>query len=247
VLDDYNEGLFILAKNFKHLDLVEKLSLCFAYKNSIPINTCFDKVTLTKIKEILEVVDATKDFDDTYVVNGKDIINYGYDTFMSAVKINQLIRKKYPHLTSKIKNVYKRLTIHSLKELKIKGSDIVSLNGGVSGQYVGNIIKELAEEVVIGMIQNDYLALSTRTKEILESMKPTNDITLNKGNDLSDIKLRFDKEFSEKVEMTLESLTKGDETEEELSDLRVRVEEKVKESLVNKNEEYQLLRKEGLI
>lgn len=269
-LVDYSDGLYIISKHYKKLDLIEKFAVCYAYNKKMPANTSFDKVTITKINSLLECIEATKGYTKDNNVTGKDIINYGFETIMSSVKINHLIRRRYPKLQSKVKSIYSHLAIHSIKDLKINGSDIVNINGGVTGKYVGDVINELAEEVVVGMIKNDYMELATRTKEILKDMQPisvtednssTNELDKvkpfvedlesdNKTNiqeDLIDLKIKFDMEFNERVQSTMEVFKKGDETPEELDELRRKVSVKVRDALLAQNREYIILQEKGII
>ena len=269
-LVDYADGLYIISRHYKKLDIIEKFALCFAYRNVIPINNSLDKVTLSKITNLMKIIDYTKHFTKEDNIKPQDIIKYGIDDLISALKINHYIRKNYPNLVSRAKAMYKNLRIKTIKDLKIKGSDIVSLNGGLKGSYVGEIINELASEVALEMLQNDYTELIRRAKEISDQMNKVEDETpvevdnqenievvdlseqpetksFDDNYDLISLKLKFDMLFQEKVESTIKLFLKGNETEEEYNLLQTEVQSRVKEALLEQNKDFQKLEERGLI
>lgn len=271
-LVDYADGLYIIGKHYKKLDTIEKFALCFAYKNIIPTNTSFDKLTLSKITNLMKVIDYTKDFDKDNNIKPQDIIKFGFDDLASALKINHYIRKKYPNLVSRLKAMYKNLRIKTIKDLKIKGSDIVELNGGVKGSYVSEVINELASEVALELLQNDYTELIKRAKEICDLMnKEEEPVEAEKREepiqesveeaqeeiveteqtdsnfDLIGLKIKYDLMLQEKVDSTLKMFLRGTETEDEKKRLRDQIKSKVKEALLEQNEEFRKLKERGLI
>ena len=252
-LEDYADGLYVIAKHYKKLSKEEKLALCYAYKNHIPENTCLDKNTLFKVTRLLKCIDATKGYNKDDGINPRLLVEYGLEDTLSAVKINHLIRKRYPNLSVKVKHAYQHLPIKSFSELKIKGTDIIDLNNGYKGSYVSEILKELTDEVIIGMIRNDRKELIDRASEILKDMKPNDNYDNKKHHNQSDaidyqqIKDCFDIELKEKVEQTLNVLLSGEESEEEITRIREDIKKKVKENLIMKNSEYQKLQERGMI
>ena len=171
-LKDYHEGLAVLSKNYKKFDTIEKFALCYAGAQGLPENTSFDKTMLSQIRDILEVCEKTKHFTkkDIETVTPKDVFDYGEKNLLSAVKINYYLYKKYPNLIHKVKKMAENLPIKSMADLQFHGSDLVELNGGNSGSYIKDIMDELASEVVLGMIHNDYRELKERANFLLENI-----------------------------------------------------------------------------
>ena len=173
-LNDYRYGLKIVSRNFKRLTTTEKLALCFVMNKNgqIPDNTCFDKALLGKINAIMEASKATKDYvkNSPTTISEKDVFNFGEDLLLSATKINHLIYKNYPNYTRTIKKLAKSLPINSMSELKFHGSDLVQLNNGIGTNYIKDIMDELASEVVLGMLSNDYNVLKERAMALLKQI-----------------------------------------------------------------------------
>ena len=268
-LSDYTDGLYIISKNYHKLTLAEKFALCFAYKNMVPTNTSFDKVMLAKITNLLKVIAKCKKYRKDHNIKPQDIIKYGLDDLLSAVKINHMIRRNYPNYTNKIKNMYKSMKIKTIKDLKIKGSDIVQLNGGVKGSYVSEVINELASEVVLDIIQNDFMELSHRAKEIIAQMdtkvdeNSTEKVELKEDApsemvveekdaaldqiDLVSLKIKFDFSYSDKVEQTYQLFVRPEMDDVAKKALKENIKEKVKRALLEQNPEYQILEERGLL
>lgn len=263
-LKDYEKGLYIISRHFKKFDLIEKFALCYAVNNQIPEHTCFDKATLTKIQSILKCVEATKDINPKNDINltVKDVFNYGVDLLLSASKINYYLRNKYPKLAKTIKNLDEKLPIHSISEMKFHGSDITDLNNGETGPYIKDIMEQLSTEVILGMVENNHKALKTRAVELLEEYKDKEHgivtdphevvteeekVVENTNNELINLKVRFDIEYTELLKSNLASFVKGDETPEQLEELEKTISHGIKEGLINQNPEYKLLEEKGLI
>lgn len=264
-LYDYKTGLEILAKHYKKFDMIEKFALCYAVKNQIPENTCFDKVTLTKIQTILRVVEETQLWTKDHEVTATplDVFNYGAELLLSATKINHFLLEKYPNIASKIKKMNDDLAIHSISDMKFHGSDLVEINNGVAGPYIKDIMDELSTEVVLGKVENDYKALRERAIELLKSKTNTieGEITdpheivsddevktiENPANELVSAKVRFDIEFTDLLKSNLSSFIKGNETSEEVEKLELVISKSIRETLIKQNPEYQELEEKGLI
>lgn len=266
-LADYSDGLYIINKNYHKLTIEEKFALCFAYKNMIPTNTSFDKVLLAKITNLLKIIAKTKRYKKDKIIKPQDIIKYGLDDLLSAVKINHLIRRNYPNYTNKIKNMYKNMRIKTLKDLKIKGNDIVALNNGIKGSYISEVINELASEVVIDALQNEYSELARRAKEIIEQMNVNDEkeiISLNEEKeeinealvetsesdnniDLVSLKIKYDFLAQEKIEKTYQLFVKEEMSQDAKDALKEEIALKIKKAILEQNPEYQILEERGLL
>lgn len=264
-LEDYTLGLEVISRNYKRFDMIEKFALCYAVKNKIPENTCFDKMTLTKLQTILKVVEATKNWtkDKEESVTPIDIFNYGADLLLTATKINHYLLEKYPNISSKIKKMNEELPIHSISDMKFHGSDLVEINNGETGPYIKEVMEQLSSEVILGLVENEYKALKERALELLKNETETIEgevtdphevvteeevkVTDNPTNELVQIKIRFDLEYRDLLKTNLASFVKGTETKEELDALEESIGKTIKETLLNQNPEYQILVEKGLI
>lgn len=264
-LPDYTLGLEVISRNFKKFDMIEKFALCYAVNGYIPENTCFDKVTLAKIQTILKVVDATKNWtkDQEQSVTLIDIFNYGADLLLTATKINHYLLEKYPNISNKIKKMNDELPIHSISDMKFHGSDLVEINNGETGPYIKDIMEQLSSEVILGLVENEYKALKQRAEELLQNSQEVTEgevtdpheivtedevkVTENPTNELIQVKIRYDLEYTDLLKTNLAAFVKGQETKEELDKLEETVGKNIKETLLNQNPEYQILEEKGLI
>ncbi len=264
-LYDYKVGLEILAKNYKKFDMIEKFALCYAVKNQIPDNTCFDKITLTKIQSILKVVEETKLWtkDHEVSVTPLDVFNYGADLLLSATKINHYLLEKYPNISKEINKINSNLPIHAISDMKFHGSDLVEINNGVAGPYIKDIMDELSTEVVLGKVENEYKALRERASELLQDKTGTieGEVTdpheivsdgevkkiENSTDELVAAKVRYDLDFTNLLKSNLSSYIKGDETAEEVERLEEVISKSIRDTLISQNPEYKMLAEKGLI
>ena len=264
-LYDYKVGLEILAKNYKKFDMIEKFALCYAVKNQIPDNTCFDKITLSKIQTILRVVEETKLWtkDHEVSVTPLDVFNYGADLLLSATKINHYLLEKYPNISKEINKINLHLPIHAISDMKFHGSDLVEINNGEAGPYIKDIMDELSTEVVLGKVENEYKALRERATELLQEKTGTiegevtdphevvSDGEVKKiespNTELVAAKIRYDVEFTNLLKSNLASYIKGDESPEEIEKLEEVISKSIRDTLISQNPEYQILEEKGLI
>ena len=265
-LPDYRTGLEIIAKHYKQFNMIEKFALCYASCSKIPDNTCFDKVTLAKIQSILRVVDETKIWNkmSEQTVTPLDVFNYGADLLLAATKINHYLQKKYPNITKKINKINKQLPIHSMSDMKFHGADLVEANNGETGPYIKDIMDELSQEVVLGLVENEYKALRQRALELLdlqnnktegEVLEPHEVVNNNEevksfdnpNDELITIKIKYDLEYTNLFKANMASFVKGHETADEIAKLEAIISKNIREALIIQNPEYQLLEKKGLI
>ena len=72
-------------------------------------------------------------------------------------------------------------------------------------------------------------------------------VTENPTNELIQVKIRYDLEYTDLLKTNLAAFVKGQETKEELDKLEETVGKNIKETLLNQNPEYQILEEKGLI
>ena len=295
-LTDYQIGLKVLKNHFNAFSEIERLALCFA-SNGIPENTCFDKATLGKLRKILEIVRITEGITkkEKNPITKKDLFDYGLEDLLSAVKINYYLKPNYPNLTKKIARLSKHMPISEMSELKFHGSDLIKLGQNIDPTFIKKIMEELASEVVLEMIPNEYRALKERAIVLLSGLNQNSvkeapikekeaifddetmvsaasplssemvretknmkaevelaefeETPLPKRSDdaLISLKVHYDLEFNEHVKNALASFTTGNESEEELEQIKKSVARSVKEALLSQNPEYHQLEQKGLI
>lgn len=247
-LKAYSKGLALVCKNFNRLSLEEKFALCYYLNGSIPANTCFDRVMLTKIKIILKTLEELKD----KPIDRMHIFHYGADILTSVDRIRTLVNKDIKSNEREIEKLGRSMPISSASELNFKGNDILNLTGGVTGPFIAEVIEALRQKVVIGEIRNEFEDLNTEAKNILiekgiiegkieKTLSPVN------NNDLENLQNQYNNDFEKLVKANLEVLIDETMSAEEVAATTKQVEKNVKKILLKKNPKYQELESEGLI
>ena len=182
-LTDYKEGFKVLKHAYHEFNEVERLALCFALKG-IPENTCFDKATLGKIRKILDITQKTSGINkkEKQPLSKKDLFDYGTEDLLSAVKINYYLQPHYPKLDAKILRMAKHMPIKQMSELKFHGSDLVNLGQNIDPIFIKKIMEELASEVVLEMIPNEYRQLKERAIILLNGLQQAGHTSTHRVN-----------------------------------------------------------------
>lgn len=246
----YSKGLPLVCKNFNRLNVEEKFALCYYLNGSIPANTCFDRVMLTKIKTILKTLEELKDAP----IDRMHIFHYGADILTSVDRIRTIVNKGIKSNEREIEKLGRSMPISAASELNFKGNDILNLTNGVTGPFISEVIETLRQKVVIGEIKNEFEDLNTEAKNILiekgiiEGRITKVEAPINiVNNGLEELQKQYNIDFERLVKANLEVLIDEDMTEDEIDATTKQVEKNVKKILLKKNPKYQDLESEGLI
>ncbi len=159
----YEEGLRIIAKKYKKLTTNEKFALCYKCYGSVPENTCFEKNRINFFKKVIEVANATECIPMTRII----VFNYDKNVLLAADKVNTYTVKAHKSQAKLIEKYAATMPIKSINDMEFKGFDLVSLAGGVSGTFIGEIMQKLREKVIMKEIPNDYTILKREAKILL--------------------------------------------------------------------------------
>ena len=214
----YEEGLRIIAKKFKKLSTNEKFALCYKCFGSVPENTCFEKNRINFFKKVIEVANATECVPMTRII----VFNYDKNILLAADKINTYTVKGHKSQSKLIEKFAATMPIKSINDMQFKGFDLVSLAGGASGTFIGEIMQKLREKVIMKEIPNDYTILKKEAKILLaewRSNKNSEEIKENLENNNNNINKDTQETISiiDKEMADTKNFTKYEPEEDELT------------------------------
>ncbi|MGO3838390.1 MAG: CCA tRNA nucleotidyltransferase [Vagococcus sp.] len=73
------------------------------------------------------------------------------------------------HRTQEALDSYRRLPIHSIKDLVVTGTDLIKESGKSAGPWVGLLLKDIEEQVVSGCLINNDTSILNYVKETLNN------------------------------------------------------------------------------
>lgn len=256
-LKDYSKGIPFVHKHFNDLTLEEKFALCYYLNGTIPSNTCFDRVTLTKIKTILKTL---KEINDS-PIDRMHIFHYGIEIVSSVDRIRSIVNKDIKSSAREIEKIGRSMPISSTSDLNFRGNDVLALSNGQTGPFIAEVIEALRQKVVLGELPNEFEELNKEARNILidkgviegkikKTKKPESikSRAVNKVDKEKEALLeQYKKDLEKLVKVNLDLLVDETMTKEEIEDTTKQVEKSVKKALIKKNPKYQELESEGLI
>ncbi len=191
-MPEYANWVKVIIKNHK-LNYIEKFAILYKTIGEIPVNNGFSHAENLEIKKIFELIDFVSNTE----IDGMDIIQLGLDNLIQADTLAKVINKDYVLQGKNIKKLYKSLSIHSVRELKISVSEIKVLLGEDSSLKIGDVINDLLQLVVINVIENKYSDLEKAVRLMAEGK------TVNFS---AESKINYDTEPAEENERILSLL-----------------------------------------
>ena len=169
-LVDYSDGLEIIARKYKKLTIVEKFALCYKLGKKVPNDTTFDKDMHNFFKKVTEVAYVLEHEPITRLT----VFNNDVGVLKTADKLNSYTIPKYKANQKLIEEYDRTMPIRTINDMVFKGYDVVNLAGGASGAFVGKIMNNLCERVIMREIANDYTILKREAKILLNNYRLQN-------------------------------------------------------------------------
>lgn len=161
---NYQKWLKIIYRKYDKLSTLEKFTILYKMEHQIPENTCFNKETLQKIREIIELTNYL----EREPITEYEVYKYDINCLMSADLINTIMLKKYKSQAKNIQRMVKKSTIKSKEDINFRPANLIALASGKTGKFVGEIMSQIEQWVVCGKIENDYNVISEKAKEMLK-------------------------------------------------------------------------------
>lgn len=245
----YGDGLKIVIKAFNNLTLREKLTISYLKLGLIPDHIPLPRKELQKIDELMQLSQKMM----KELVNPLILYEHGFELVMSAEKINKIIDKKYRLQHKQIIKAQKRMININSSELAFKGQHLVELTGGKKGPFIGEIIESLKQQIILGILPNNFNVLQNEAIRLLSKYHLNQDLNqdinqdINLNNDIiseedkvklfNEYRTLFDKMYLEKInnEKNFDKLNKQKQAK-----LCQRFQDEIHQELVLKNPKYQI-------
>ena len=136
---------------------------------SIMRDLTFDKNTMNK------VISLTSSFKDIKSPDSKAdckrlIIKVGKDNIFDLINIYESINSKsVPDITNLVKEILDSNEVLYIKDLAIKGNDLIKELDITPGKILGELLNHLLNEVINETIDNDYASLITCAKNYIQN------------------------------------------------------------------------------
>ncbi|HRU49542.1 MAG: CCA tRNA nucleotidyltransferase [Bacilli bacterium] len=153
----YGEGIPYLIKRFGELTILEKMAICFKRSGNFPT---IHALTHQEMKDVQSLVDLSNELEKTDATPLM-VYHHGVDKLRQADQINVLLVKDYKSKAKQITKVQKQTVFVSNSQMAFKAQNLIELTGGVTGPFVGEIIESLKEQIISGIIPNEFEVLKT--------------------------------------------------------------------------------------
>ncbi len=162
-VNNYHHWLTLIHKKYDKLSIMEKFVILCKLNPSVLENSCFNKETTTKIKEIIEI---SKTIENSLITE-YEVYKYPLDDLISADLINSILIKNYPLQTKKIKELSENKVINQRSDIVVNPQVIIEFAGGKTGAFVNDIMIQIEKDITTRRINNNLNETTTRIKELL--------------------------------------------------------------------------------
>ncbi|MCK9493414.1 MAG: CCA tRNA nucleotidyltransferase [Acholeplasmataceae bacterium] len=160
-LPGLEKGINFINENLKDRIFIDSFFvLCFSLHGSVPNDWKFSNVHRNKYQKSVELVLKNPEIDALI------LYNYGLEISLLANKILFILGKQ-KNQKNQIKTLFEALPINSVTDLKVKGSDILSLTEKKQGAWLSKLLDELVTKVLKKELVNTYEDLMNYCRGIL--------------------------------------------------------------------------------
>lgn len=168
----FDEWVRLIIKNYRKLNLNEKMTLLYRIMGKIPENTGHTHEELAEIKKLLELsqnISVNK-------VNKIMVFKVGTTDLLAADRISKALGHRYKKQKHLIKKIDKKLQIHNANELEITRREIMEL-ANYDEEKITRIMKRLVVMVVNDEVHNDTKSLKDEVYKMISNATSANAIT----------------------------------------------------------------------
>lgn len=160
-LPGLEKGIKFINENLKDRIFIDSFFvLCFSLNGSVPNDWKFSNVHRNKYQKSVELVLKNQEVDALV------LYNYGLEISLLANKILFILGKQ-KNQKNQIKTLFEDLPINSVTDLKVKGSDILTLTEKKQGAWLSKLLDELVTKVLKKELVNNYEDLMNYCRGIL--------------------------------------------------------------------------------
>lgn len=148
-LPGLEKGIHFINENLKERIFIDSFFvLCFALNESVPNDWKFSNVHKNKYAKAVELILKEQEID------ALTLYGYGQEISLLANKILFILGKQ-KNQKNQIKTLFEELPIKSVTDLKVKGSDILTLTEKKQGAWLAKLLDELVVKVLKNELKND--------------------------------------------------------------------------------------------
>ncbi|HHU24191.1 MAG: hypothetical protein PHG08_03695 [Bacilli bacterium] len=166
-LKPYGEGISYLIKRFATLSTLEKMAICFKRSGSFPTIHALTHQEMKDVQSLVALSNELEMSDATPLM----IYHFGVDKLRQADLINVLLLKRYKSKAKQIAKVQKQTVFITTSQMAFKAQHLIELTGGSTGPFVGEIIESLKEQIISGIIPNEFEVLKAEALRQYEIIK----------------------------------------------------------------------------
>lgn len=164
-VNNYHYWLTLIYKKYDKLSIMEKFAILCKLNPSVLENSCFNKETIAKIKEIIEI---SKTIENSPITE-YEVYKYNLDDLISADLINSILIKKYSLQTKKIKEMAETKVITQRSDIVINSQAVIQLANGTTGSFINDIMIQLEKDITTKRINNNLVEVTNRVNELLKA------------------------------------------------------------------------------
>lgn len=158
----FEKGIEYITNNIDyHLYNDAFFSLVFSLNKSVPKEWRFSNLLLNKYEKVVKLV-----VDET-VIDDFVLYEYGLEIPVLANRVLYMLNKQTPR-KNEIEKMFQELTIKSITDLNIRGSDILKLTDKKQGAWLKKLLDELIYLVLAKKLKNNHQDLINYCKEKLD-------------------------------------------------------------------------------
>lgn len=161
-LPNYSYWVRLLIKNYRKLELIEKMTLLYRIMGNVLENVGHSKEEIVRMKTLFELSQHIT----VNLVDPMMVFTIGKETLLSADRICKAYNHRYRSQKRNIKKYDKKLPIRNEKELEISTLEITNIVNGDNSK-ISYIMSELLSLVVNSEIENQNGVLKEYAYKIL--------------------------------------------------------------------------------
>lgn len=153
VLPGLEKGISFIVENIKEPIFIDAFfTLCFALHGSVPSEWKFSNVARLKYEKVVELVNRNQSLSDV------DLFTHGLEIALLTNKVSFLLGKQANQKRA-LEERFQNLPIKSALDLKLRGSDLITLTNKKQGAWVSKAIDDMVIAVLEKRVSNDIESL----------------------------------------------------------------------------------------
>lgn len=159
----YAKWLLGICRKYKKTNVTEKLALLYYMYGSIPKNTCYSHQQLQEMEKLIMMAKVL----DKQPIDGMMLYKYGSPIVLSANYMLASMGGKYKDKARFIKKLDKRLPLHDRRDFRFTAEELIQMLDGTTGPKITEIMELLIDKVIRGEILNNNTIIRQEAMRII--------------------------------------------------------------------------------